>query len=104
MTRAHEFTVKTKLDAWSASKEAYGKPRCAICLRIILGLAEFDHKTPVGLGGKSTLDNCQVVCAKCHKLKTHGEDRPVMAKADRQKKSGAGVKRKHKWPRRKFGQ
>jgi hypothetical protein len=37
-----------------------------------------------------------VLCGKCHRHKTHNEDRPVMAKADRQKKAAAGIKRKSK--------
>jgi 5-methylcytosine-specific restriction endonuclease McrA len=57
---------------------------------------------PDGLGGEPTLENCQVACGACHKRKTHTEDRPIMAKADRQKKSGAGIKRKYHWPKRSF--
>jgi 5-methylcytosine-specific restriction protein A len=55
---------------------------------------ECDHIRPDGLGGPPTLENCQVLCPPCHKAKTHGEDRPVMAKADMQKKKARGVKPK----------
>jgi len=97
-----EFSAKVKLAAWEAC-HVDGKPRCAICLGIITGRPEYDHVKPDGLGGEPTIENCQVLCRKCHKLKTHEEDRPIMTKADNQKKSEAGVKRKHKWPQRRFG-
>jgi 5-methylcytosine-specific restriction endonuclease McrA len=68
----------------------------------IIGTCEYDHIKPDGLGGEPTLENCAVLCGKCHRHKTHEEDRPIMAKADRQKKAAAGVKRKWKWPKRSF--
>jgi 5-methylcytosine-specific restriction protein A len=53
---------------------------------------ECDHIQPAGLGGPATLSNAQILCPPCHKAKTHGEDRPVMAKADMQKKKARGIK------------
>ena len=88
----HEFPAAIRLAAWDRCK-VDGKPRCEICLGIIVGRAEYDHVKPDGLGGTATIDNCQVLCQKCHRIKTHTEDRPIMAKADRQKKSHAGIKR-----------
>jgi 5-methylcytosine-specific restriction endonuclease McrA len=100
--RAHEFTSKVKLQAYERCLKD-GKPHCEMCGLKILGIPEYDHIQPVGLSGTSTLDNCQCLCGKCHRRKTHEEDRPVMTKADNQKKSAAGIKRKWRWPKRQFG-
>lgn len=99
--RASEFSAKTKLQGWERCHKD-GKPHCEICGLRILGRGEYDHRVPVGLGGASDLDNLQVLCRACHKHKTHEEDRPIMAKADNQKKSAAGIKRKYPWPKRKM--
>ena len=96
-----EFTARVKMQGFERCCRD-GKPYCEACGRQIIGVCEFDHRQPLGLGGASTLKNLQVLCGACHRAKTHGEDRPVMAKADRQKKSRAGIKRKWTWPKRKF--
>lgn len=102
-----EFSSKTKMQAYARclrpSKHGL-KPHCEVCGLVILGLPEYDHDKPDGLGGDNTLQNCKVCCGKCHKEKTHGHDIPIMRKADAQKKSAANAKRKYKWPKRKFGQ
>lgn len=97
----HEFSSKVK---WAAYQRCLinDKPHCEMCGLRIIGLCEYDHIKPDGLGGEPTLENCAVLCGKCHRIKTHEEDRPVMAKADRQRKAAAGVKRKWKWPKRKL--
>jgi 5-methylcytosine-specific restriction endonuclease McrA len=99
MRREFSKTVK-----WDAYKRCLvnDKPHCESCGLRIIGVPEFDHVKPDGLGGEPTLENCAVLCGKCHRLKTHEEDRPIMAKADRQKKAAAGVKRKWNWPKRKL--
>ena len=97
-----EFAAKIKLAAYERCQQA-GKPHCEACGLRIMGVPEYDHIKPDGLGGEPTLDNCQVLCGKCHRAKTHGEDRPVMQKADNQRKAAAGVKRKYPWPKRKMG-
>jgi 5-methylcytosine-specific restriction enzyme A len=94
-----EFPAKVKLAAWTRCNG-----NCEGCGRKIVGLPEYDHDKPDGLGGEPTIENCKVLCGMCHRLKTHEHDRPIMAKADRQKKSAAGIKRKYKWPKRRFGQ
>lgn len=97
-----EFSKKVKLAAYMRCL-VDGKPHCEICHLPILGIPEFDHVKPDGLGGEATLQNCMVLCGKCHRRKTHEEDRPVMAKADRQFKAKAGIKGpRRKWPSRKF--
>jgi len=96
-----EFSVKVKLAAYERCQKD-GKPHCEACGLRIVGLPEYDHIRADGLGGEPILENCAVLCGKCHRLKTHEEDRPIMAKADRQKKSAAGIKRKYPWPKRKM--
>jgi 5-methylcytosine-specific restriction endonuclease McrA len=96
-----EFTAKVKMLAYNRCLRD-GKPHCEACGLRIMGVPEYDHEKPDGLGGEPTLENCAVLCGKCHRIKTHEEDRPIMAKADRQKKAAAGVKRKYKWPKRKM--
>ncbi len=96
-----EFPAKVKLAAWERCKRD-GKPHCELCGLLIVGRPDYDHRVPDGLGGEPTLENCQVICWPCHRHKTHAEDRPIMAKADRQKKSAAGIKKKWKWPKRKM--
>ncbi len=97
-----EFPAAVKLAAWDRCKKD-GKPHCEQCLGLLTGRPDYDHVIPDGLGGEPVLSNCQVLCAKCHKLKTHTIDRPIMTKADNQKKSTAGTTRKKPWPKRPFG-
>jgi 5-methylcytosine-specific restriction endonuclease McrA len=94
-----EFSAKVKLAAWTRCSG-----NCEGCGRKIVGLPEYDHDKPDGLGGEPTLENCKVLCGMCHRIKTHQYDNPRMTKADNQKKSAANIKRKYKWPKRKFGQ
>lgn len=96
-----EFPAKVKLAAYERCQKD-GKPHCEECGLRIVGVPEYDHIKPDGLGGEPTLENCAVLCGKCHRIKTHEHDRPVMQKADNQKKAAAGVKRKWKWPKRKM--
>ena len=65
---------------------------------------EYDHEIPDGLGGDNSLENCQVLGGKCcHESKTHTEDRPKMAKADRLYRKRMGlVPEKRKIPSRPF--
>ena len=97
-----EFAARVKLKAYVRSL-INDKPHCELCDKLILGVPEYDHIKPCGLGGEATIENCMVLCGACHRRKTHEQDRPVMAKADRQFKAKAGIKRKFKWPKRKFG-
>ena len=83
-----EFSVAVRKAAW---ERCQGK--CESCGTPFNGRRpEYDHVRPDGLGGEPTLENCSVSCRICHEYKTHHEDRPVMAKADRQGKAEAGIK------------
>lgn len=100
-----EFSARTKLQAFNRALGVIDKkPHCEVlwrgqhgwerCGKLILGIPQYDHIQPDGLGGPPTLENCQVACGECHRLKTHEIDNPIMTKADRQRNSAAGIKRK----------
>ena len=98
-----EFPVKVKKQAYERCL-INGKPHCERCDKLILGVPQYDHIIPDGLQGKPTIENCWSLCGTCHRRKTNEEDNPIMRKADAQFKAQAGIKRKYKWPKRKFGQ
>lgn len=68
-----------------------GKPYCEGCGDEIRGVTIYEHVAPDGLGGEPTLDNCKVHCKTCADVKTHTEDNPRMAKADRVLKHTYGL-------------
>lgn len=86
-----EFPASVKLAAW---ERCGGK--CEKCLTRIIGRAEYDHVLPDALGGEPTIENCECLCSKCHRLKTSGEDVPRIAKAKRQQRKAIGA-----WPKPK---
>lgn len=87
--RASEFSAKIKLEAWERCRG-----RCEECLTRIAARPEYDHKLPLALGGASDLLNCQVLCQKCHRIKTSTGDVPRIAKAKRQQRKAIGA-----WPK-----
>lgn len=76
-----EFSAKVEEQA-----EARAAGRCEGCGGLLKGKFFFDHKKAAGLGGPPTLENCQVLCARCHLDKTMDEDMPQMRAADRKSK------------------
>ena len=94
MPRASEFTGKTKKQALARSGyrcEGYDGPwRCEAPLRP--GAVHYDHKTPLALGGDSSLENCQCLCPTHHAIKTAEEDIPRIRKADRQRAAIYGAR------------
>lgn len=82
-----EFPKSVRLAAWNRCGG-----NCEGCgAKLYHGKYQFDHERPDGLGGEPTLENCRVLCTACHGAKTHGEDRPRMAKADRQRAKHLGL-------------
>lgn len=66
--------------------------RCEGCgIKLRFGEGHYDHKQADGLGGEPTVENCQLLCVPCHKVKTD-EDVRIMRKADRQRKVAEGRK------------
>ncbi len=57
-----------------------GQIKCAICGKILVSKSEchFDHILAYAKGGKSTLDNCQILCADCNLSKSDKEMRDFM--------------------------
>lgn len=64
---------------------------CEDCGLKILGRPEYDHVLPDALAGEATLENCQVLCAKCHRRKTTADQHQI-AKADRIRRNAEGRK------------
>ena len=52
-----------------------GQIKCAICGKILVSKSEchFDHILAYAKGGKSTLDNCQILCTDCNLAKSDKE-------------------------------
>jgi len=94
-----EFPAKVKLAAWERSAG-----HCEECMARIIGRPEYDHILPDALGGEPVLENCAVLCSKCHRLKTSTGDVPRIAKAKRQQRKAVGAwpKAKRKIPSRPF--
>lgn len=86
-----EFPAKVKLAAW----ERCGG-YCEDCLARIIGRPEYDHRIPDALGGEPVLENCQVLCSKCNRLKSSGEDIPRIAETKRIKRKAINA-----WPKPK---
>ena len=94
MTRRKEFTTRTKLKAF---ERAGG--RCEECARRV-GLGgepvEYDHIVTCEDGGGNDLDNCQVLCVHCHKVKTHKIEAPAKAEGRHHTAKRAGIKPKRR--------
>lgn len=95
-----KFPAKVKAAAFKRCCDANGIPHCEDCgIVLTAGNIEYDHDKADGLGGEPTLENCKVRCKKvCHRKKTHEQDRPIMAKADAQRKASFGLKPKSSRP------
>lgn len=75
-----EFPRHIKEEAW---KRCRGHCEHPACRQKIMSGANYDHITPAAIGGKATLENCQVFCGRCHRIKTSERDVPMIAKAKR---------------------
>ncbi len=81
-----EFSTKVKLAAFG---RAAG--HCESCTAPLRPTKyAYDHVIPDGSGGKPTLENCQVICAACHTVKTK-VDMPVIAKGKRVRRRHIGA-------------
>ena len=71
-----DFSDSIKLEVIKANLEKYdGKICCEICGMQLSSIKDchFDHIHPFAKGGKSTLDNCQLLCADCNLKKNDKE-------------------------------
>ena len=64
-----DFSDSIKLEVIKANLEKYnGKICCEVCGTQLSSIKDchFDHIHPFAKGGKSTLENCQLLCADCN--------------------------------------
>lgn len=74
--RNRDFSDTVKLKVIRANLEKHcGMIGCDICGCNLLSIAEchFDHIYPVAKGGRSTFENCQLLCADCNLKKNDKE-------------------------------
>lgn len=74
-----EFSARVKREAAKRAAglcEGCGLPRRS-------GEGHFDHINPDYFSKDATLENCQVLCVKCHRTKTSEKDRPAIDKSKR---------------------
>jgi len=72
MRRRYLAATRSPFCAVALEAERKGERRPAHCLGIV---QEWDHVTPLHLGGSDELDDLQGLCRPCHKAKTADERR-----------------------------
>lgn len=81
-----EFSRKTKAEAFLRCGG-----HCEGCTALLApARIEYDHIIPDSLGGEPTLENCRVICAACHRVKT-GDDAGNLARALRREAKHIGA-------------
>ncbi len=71
-----DFSDSVKLNVITENlKKNNGDIRCSICGAKLSSIGEchFDHIFPFAKGGKSTADNCQILCVNCNLKKSNKE-------------------------------
>lgn len=104
----HEFTKATKREA--AMRCRGNCEKCGI--KLPSGGFHYDHINPDWFSGDNHLDNCQVLCIRCHKEKTSTKDQPAIAKTKRildkergiRTKSSFACSKDSKWKQKLNGQ
>ena len=85
-----EFSKQTKLEAWRRAAGYCEGP----CGQSFEGRRpEYDHVKPAAMGGDNSLENCVVLCPKCHRLKTAMADMPMIWKSNAVRDKHAGLRR-----------
>ena len=99
-----EFSTSTKAARYEHCK-VDGEPRCEYCGGPFSpsNPPEYHHHKEAESGGNNSFENCRVIGKKCCHVRETGIFKTACAKADRVKRKAAGVKRKYKWPKRRFG-
>ena len=88
-----EFDTATKKAAL-----ALAGGRCKGCgASLSLNKYHYDHIIAANKGGDASLDNCQLLCWACHKVKTR-QDVADIAKAKRLELRHNGIKRDSRFP------
>ena len=80
--RRYEFSKEVKIQAWMRSG---GVCECGCGVKIIAGDGpEYNHRyRPATDPNSATLDNCQVLRRRCHRVVTDTETTPKRAKGKR---------------------
>jgi len=88
-----EFSKQTKREAWLRADG-----HCEGCGQAFEGRRpDYDHDKPAELGGDNSLENCKVLCPKCHRAKTLIEDMPRIVKSNRVREKRAGIRGSSAW-------
>lgn len=90
MTR-HEFSKQVRRDAFARANGKCEGPMCGV--KLMHGAAEYHHIKEDFIGGEPTLDNCLVLCGKCHSDITKARRREI-DKTRRISDKLKGIKRK----------
>ena len=84
-----EFPSKVKVAAFERCAG-----NCENCTaKLNVGKFRYDHVIPDWMGGPNTLDNCQVICMACDRIKTPKDQRDI-AKSRRVRARHLGAKRR----------
>lgn len=92
MTRRQEFSKQVRRDAFMRSGG-----RCEFCgQKLLPGNIEYHHTREAYLGGEATMDNCVVLCRKCHAGETKAR-RAAIDKTRRLSDKRMGIRPKSKF-------
>lgn len=86
-----EFSAKVRVAAFERANGCCEK--CKSGIKLLTHDIHYDHIIPDALGGEPVLSNCQVLCRSHHDAKTRKTDVPRIAKAKRNRRRAAGVKK-----------
>lgn len=84
-----EFSKKVKRDAFLRANGKCEGPDCGA--KLTASKFAYDHIDPDGLTGEPTLENCQVLCSACHKIKTASDVKNI-AQAKRREDAARGIR------------
>lgn len=87
------FPRSVKRAAYKRSGGRCEHPDCRTLFPKGGGGVEYDHIIPWWISHNSSLSNCEVLCVRCHKLKTGSKDAPTIAKCRTLSDAEMGIKR-----------
>jgi 5-methylcytosine-specific restriction endonuclease McrA len=94
MPRA-EFSKSTRLQAFSRCGG-----NCEQCLQKLITPPDYHHIIEAAIGGSNDLENCKVLCRKCHRVITSTESIPQVSRSTRIFEKRAGVRTKRPFGKR----
>src|SRR5690349_7040053 len=105
-----EFSAKTKRETLARSN---GICECHLILHAMpsdfvpcglplgAGNVFYEHIDPDAAGGDNGPANCAALTKTCWKIKTNKYDKPIVKRVKKRRDRNFGIKRGHKWPKRK---